>query len=77
MADQYIAKQCDICHQSLYNGDRMILAKCQHRYHSKCLSWNGETNNSKCPICSNENMLLSSASKQKLDEEHDVSKKEL
>ncbi len=58
MSDQYIEKQCDICHQLFCDGSPMVVIKCQHRYHRKCLPSNGEINDTKCPICPDENKLL-------------------
>jgi len=73
MSEQYGQKQCDICHELLYDGSPIIVVKCQHRYHHKCVPTCGDINNTKCPICLDENKSLRSISTQQKDEEDSVS----
>jgi len=73
MNEQYGQKQCDICHQSSYDGSPMIVVKCQHRYHRKCLPVCDDINNTQCPICPDENKSLLSITTQQTNEEDNVS----
>lgn len=73
MNEQRAVIQCDICHQSLDDSSPMVVIKCRHRYHRKCLSSNDEMNNIKCSLCENENAVASSMTNRIADAANNVS----
>ncbi len=74
MNEQYPEKRCDICHQTLYNGEPCVLNKCRHGYHRRCSVQGGEMNDRECPLCPDENRSLLPMSNRNIDEEDNVSK---
>jgi len=73
MNEQHAEMQCDICHQLLDDDSPAVVIKCRHRYHRQCLSFNGEMNNIKCPLCADENAVSSSMSNRIADVANTVS----